>query len=55
VSDERQAIGMSFLEQAGALTGALGDQAEEWLALASVAVPVVPAGRGAFHATRVSR
>jgi hypothetical protein len=52
LSDERQAIGMSFLEQAGALTGALGDQAEEWLALASwlyrwfplVAEPFMPRG-----------
>src|SRR5262249_5032015 len=35
VSDERQAIAMSFLEQAGAPTGALGDEAEGWLALGS--------------------
>jgi hypothetical protein len=52
VSDERQAIAVSFLEQAGAPTGAPGDQAEGWLALASwlyrwfplVAEPFMPRG-----------
>jgi len=49
VSDERQAISMSFLEQADAPTG---DQAEDWLALGSwlyrwfpvIAEPFMPSG-----------
>ncbi len=33
VSADRQAVAVSFLEQAGAPAGALGDEAEGWLAL----------------------